>query len=683
MVALRRLFHAGKSPSAQPDNVTHTSNTSECDQPSGIKTLQSLEADHSYQRIERQFEAMHEQLQARPLSARSQIPPSRASSRTTTTTTRNARHVDLLEALFSSHRYHIQSAQTLSPISPYNEDIAERNMTRFLQGQSGKKNMYSRILSTLYQEDVADRNIAKSRRGNRPVSRTRMARSRGASFQGTDEVRCRPQSKASDKLTPSPSQESLESMPVAHTDSLLSPRQAYSPLRPRRSVPNFPTEGTGAPDSRSNGHLGVPPAHKQGNTWSNTPIPDSPTLPAAVTDTKHVDKQDVHTKPSSLSRNRSATTSSLSPTSNSTRPRSKRNVRDLSIDTELAVRGKSSQSPKIAHRAIQPPTPSSAVEKQNPTIAEVMHSPLPAGSPATPSPMYESDQKIAEIMDMFKQACTSSQALSPHPTYETLQDAIIREINSHEAFQRVSVPLTPSPFKASFDRGENIPRIETPGSKKHMSLKEGQFSKFSFRKHRRGSDMRKSISTSVPSSIFRRASETTRRRHTDAPPPSPGFFNTLEHQAPLPEEQVTYMDCLLKSRKSPSGTRQREIPDISYPQSTCPTSPAGFSVFSQQAPSVCHMRAQASPVSIPPSFSADDSDEEVIELPSVDIPALQIQGIDENNVTYIAENTTPRSAYRLMSWPQQSGRSVNLRGNTTLSQTSSGEGPKTCSVTSY
>ncbi|KAB8072195.1 hypothetical protein BDV29DRAFT_177852 [Aspergillus leporis] len=593
-------------------------------------------------------------------------------------------------------------------------------MTRFLQGQSGKPNVYSRILSALYQEDVADRNIAKSKRGNRPVSRNTAARSRGNSFQRSprspqDEVGCRPRSKVESRLTRSMSHEAPRSMTPSHTNqATVSPQgvahASDGSLRPQRSVPNLSSEQSSGPQREvelsSSAYLGVPPAHKQGETWSNTPLPDSPTLPMIVPgDRKANESQTRQVISSSSSGSRSSSLTPRSHTSpSSTRPKPKKNVRDLSIDTDLAARGNSTK--KISHRAIQPPTPSNFGMKETPSIAEVMNSPLPAGSPISPSPGLRSDQKIEEMMNMFKQAYTSSPAaISPHPTYETLQDAIIREINSHEAFRRVPLPepgppFTPSPSQETFHQGIDVPRIEGPGMVRTMSMRDSQFLKLrrgSFKRHRRGSDMRKSISTSVPSRVFWKTLEKTdRRRHTDAPPPSPGFFNTLDQQHQSPREQVTYMDLLLKSRKFPTSISPERTPDMSrsrsHPQPLRTVSLAGFSENSHPAPSVFHMRAQASASSIRSrmSFSGDDSDEEVLVLPSVEVPQVHIHGVDDNSVTYIAENTTPRNAFRLKSWPQRSGRSLSLRGNSYTnesnnipSRSSSRDEHTTRSVASY
>jgi hypothetical protein len=345
---------------------------------------------------------------------------------------------------------------------------------------------------------------------------------------------------------------------------------------------------------------------------------------------------------------------------------SKKNILDLSINTELAARGRPK---KIAHKAIQPPTPNNHNATKNPSIAEIMKSPLPVATP-TPSPLPISNQKVAEIMDMFRKAYTSTQTLTPHPTFETLQDAIIREINSHEAFQRVPVaeqgaPFTPSPSQDSFESA-------TPP--KPISLKEGQRRrrKGSFIKPRRNSEARKSISTSDPSNASRRdLSVPSRRRHTDAPPPSPGFFDTLIPQHPNPsEEPVTYMDLLLRSKNSTEANGKRI--------STVGASGASHSSFNRK-PSVLCMRAQTSPTSDSPTgFHDSDSESDIIHLPSVrSIPQVKVHGV-ENNVADTAESTTPRKAYQLVNWPKRSSRGASSRSSLGKNRTTSGQ-----SVASY
>ncbi|EAU37306.1 predicted protein [Aspergillus terreus NIH2624] len=697
MVAFKRFFQAEKSPSGSPGGDTRAGSLRHVSLPSSksgsIKSARSRGVEQQFHKIEKQFEVMHDQLQARPMSPRSQAAPSRGSSRLTE---RTPRHVDLLDALFSSHRYHMQSTTSLSPTTPYNEDIAERNMTQFLQcppqPPPPKKNVYSRLVSALYQEDVADRNISRNK-SFRSLSRRKSGRSRGRSFQSTsqyspDSPGSRPRSRADENqastapLGRAPSSKGSSAEPV---EAITASRQTTpngSPLRQQRSAPMLLSEQQHEPKRvTSEPTLQVPPSYKQGKRWSNTPLPDSPTLPMMVRrDADPNENQPVQETQSKTTRNQNT-----SPTPQSHRPPmaprsgSKKNVRDLSIDTELASRG---HSTKIGHRAIQPPTPSNYEMKQTPNIAEVMNSPLPAATPTSLSPLPPTDQKIAEIMDMFRQAYSSTQAVTPHPTFETLQDAIIREINSHEAFQRVPVPnqgppFTPSPTQACFDRAASGAKSPAPGSTRTLSLKDSQLSKLirrgSFKKHRGGSEANRSISTSVPSKVLRRPSEATtptRRRHTDAPPPSPGFFDSMVPQEAPREEPVTYMDILLRSQKSAPGFPSRPNPVPEPPKNLGHSHSLGtVSLHSASdaaaSPSVYYMRAQTSASSSDshPSFSVDDSDEEVIQLPSVGIPHVQIQGVDENNVTYIAENTTPQNAYRLMNWPQKARRSVSLRGH--------------------
>lgn len=666
MVALKRFFHAEKSSPANFDG-----HDARAVSPGGddhhvlpnVKTSRRMAAEN-------QCEVTHNQMQSRPLSARSHAPPSRASTRPPVPA---SRHVDLLDALFSSHRYHIQSASTLSPITPYNEDIAERNMVPFLRGLALKNTYCSRPVSTLYQEEVADRNIS-SRSSSRSIPHSFSARSRATpprSRQGSqryvDNARDRPHSRAKGTLLErSISPESSVSVPQLRTEERpgSSREGAFqrSSLRSQRSAPDLLAEWNNAPEeeavSRSNGYLGVPPAHKQGDKWSNTPLPDSPTLPLSMSS-------------DGMSETESPPDTQSTPPA-SARHGNKKNIRDLSINTKIAARG--SPSTKIAHRAIQPPTPSAVDPKQAPSIAEVMNSPLPVGTPTSISSLPQSNDKVIEIMDMFRQAFASTQEVTPHPTFESLQDAIIREINSHEAFQRISFPtepsLTPSPSQESFDRAPHVPLCPGPGLERSLSAKEGQFSKLirksSFKKHKRSPEQRRSISTSVPVTAFRASQTTSRRRHTDAPLPSPGVLSNREakqQNKESPEEQVTYMDLLQSERLShnPPSNPGRAV-------SMRTNSSHGNLMNMSGAPSVLRMRAQASPVRISQiSYSEDDSDdEEIIQLPSVGGTLhVCIQGVDQNNVTYMARNTTPRNAYRLMSWPRKSG--PNAHSRTTIS----------------
>lgn len=654
--------------------------------PSPLKASGGLDVAHHFEQIEKQFEDLHQHLATRPLSAQSQLSPS-LRDRFPASKQSNSRHIDLLDALFSSEKYQESSPPLASPpTSPYNEDVADRNMTRFMRVQHRNGHTPSRILSALYQEDVADRNIAKYSGPDRSVSALSCRSSPAAPG------RVRNLSPNAQRRDP---RNRTAGMPNWTSDGdlrnrsessqgLLDPSHASSYLRQQRSEPTLSPEDNDAAQEEAIPapiqRLGVPAAFKQGKRWSNTPLPDSPTLPmlAATGDNSSGKPPSSPASPPPIvNRSSSLTPRSLSPppTAGST---SRKNVRDLSINVQLASSGR----PKIAHRAIQPPTPSNYEMKRAPSIAEVMNSPVPAPSPIQPSPRF----KASEMMDLFNKAYQSTRAVSPHPTYESLQDAIVREINSHEAFQRVPVPadgpaFTPSPGREEFDDANSTPGL-------NRSASAGQFSKrmrkSSFKKHKRNSESRRSISTSVPSKgydrLLRRVSpDQTRRRHTDAPPPSPGFLAGIEH----PQNgdatrqgsggQFTYMDVLSRTGKDSSsappsrrrGHSESATATISRIASDMPNTPRA--VYCMQATSTPPKEGRS-------SVSHEDIDDDIIHLPSVAAPPprVQIEGVDENNVRYMIDTETPTDAQKLMSWPQRvrranSGQPTSAPRENTLS----------------
>ncbi|OJJ88557.1 uncharacterized protein ASPGLDRAFT_141166 [Aspergillus glaucus CBS 516.65] len=564
----------------------------------------------------------------RPISPKSQV-PSRAPSQRTTQ--QSPRHVDLLEAVASSQRQQAQQPGQTSPLSPYNEDVAERNMTRFLQQQQQqqkprKRSIYSRFRSVLSQDDVTDRSGGKNKDDFRPRSRATSMRFRNVSG-GSAKTNAKGHKRASSGRSDIGPKENKTANPGAQEASqpVTSPRETQTRDRPRlrtqRSAPNLSAEQPGSspkgPAPSPGGHLSVPPAHKQGDSWSNTPIPDSPTLPTPAKSVKEPSPD--RGTPSTADRRPSSTSRNYSLPAGPTP--SRKNTLNLSIDTDLATRGRQG---KASHRAIQPPTPSSNDMKCNPSIAEVMNSPLPSATPTSMSPLPSANPKVAEIMDMFRQAYTSTKAISPHPTFETLQDAIVREINSHEAFQRVPVPeqgpaFTPSPRRESFDRVPKPPKTAASG-------KDSQFSKFkpaSFIKHRRSSDARTSISTSVPSKVLGRVSTSgSRRRHTDAPPPSPSLLDTPDLPQELSNEMPpAYTDIPLRFSISKS---------LAPSQSANTLSSHGSS--SNTAPSVYCLRAQTSASSSEDrnSYFSDDGDDDVLHLPSPGFAEPRMQNYGAN-----------------------------------------------------
>lgn len=628
-----------------------------------------LEVDHHFERIEKQLQELQGNLQKRPMSPKRPISPksqvpSRAPSQRTTQ--QSPRHVDLLEAVAFSQRQQAQQPGQTSPLSPYNEDVAERNMTRFLQQQQQqqqqqkprKRSIYSRFISVLSQDDVTDRNGGKNKDDFRPRSRATSMRFRNVSG-GSAKTNAKGHKRASSGRSDIGPKENKTANPGAQEASqpVTSPRETQTRNRPhlrtQRSAPNLSTEQPGSPSKgpvpSPAGHLSVPPAYKQGDSWSNTPIPDSPTLPTPAKSVKEPSPD--RGTPSTADRRPSTTSRNYSLPAPPTP--SRKNTLNLSIDTNLATRGRQG---KASHRTIQPPTPSSSDMKCNPSIAEVMNSPLPSATPTSMSPLPSANPKVAEIMDMFRQAYTSTKAISPHPTFETLQDAIVREINSHEAFQRVPVPeqgpaFTPSPRRESFDRAPKPPKTAA-------STKDSQFSKFkpaSFMKHRRSSDARTSISTSVPSKVLGRVSTSgSRRRHTDAPPPSPSFLDTPYLPQELSNEMPpAYTDIPLRCQTASPGVSNKKR-SVSISKSLAPSQSvntlSSHGSSSNTAPSVYCLRAQTSASSSEGrnSYFSDDGDDDVLHLPSPGFvePRQQKYGAASGN------------AYRMMNWQTSSTRNV-------------------------
>ncbi|KAJ5938916.1 hypothetical protein N7466_002050 [Penicillium verhagenii] len=632
-----------------------------------LKAGQSLDVSHHFEQIEKQFEDLHQHLGQRPLSSQCSLAPNVPGHRPVQRAS-NCRHIDLMAAVATRERYQ-QEPTTPSPISPpaspYNEDVAERNMTRFLRIQHRNGFANSRILSALYQEDVADRNIAKYAAPTRSLS----ALSSRSSPPAPGRVRkLSPDAQKRNPRKPNWTSDGDLRNRSSPDDAASRASDSSNHLRLQKSAPSLHAEADDAADEEAPSpviqRLGVPPAYKQGRRWSNTPLPDSPTLPPPLSGGNEVESDNgskpetpppVLQPPSPTARSSSLGLRSISPPPSSGSS-SKRNVRDLSINTRLASKGRS----KIGHCAIQPPTPSSSDKKRAPSIAEVMNSPLPVQTPtsAAPSPRF----KVSEMMDLFNKAYMSTHALSPHPTYESLQDAIVREINSHDAFKRVPVPAAAGPLFTPSDVDSSA-KSARPALNRSASA--GQFSKImrkgSFKKHKRDSESSRSISTSVSSKgydrLFRKVSGSpTRRRHTDAPAPSPNLLADLQRskESTVPqtasEDQLTYMDVLMRAGKDQSGTKihAASTPNITATRSSTPVSSAYGTVYCMQAHSTPSKDSRS-------SMSVEDSDDDIIHLPSIGTspPRVQIEGVDENNVRYVIDGATATDAQTLMSWPQR------------------------------
>lgn len=620
---------------------------------------QSLDVAHHFDQIEKQFVDLHDRL-GQPTSPQTQ---SRPTTHLTAPKAQTGRYIDLMDALTSSDRPHTTTPTSLSPpVSPFNEDVAERNMTRFLRIQYQKGYSNSRILSALYQEDVADRNIAKYSAPDRTMS----GLSCRSSPPAPGRVRLPDgQKRISKKREPGKpawtSAENLRTNPSkddgAGTATLRPQPDLKTALRPQRSAPSLGVdEGFVAQEEAPPSpvqRLGVPPAYKSGKRWSNTPLPDSPTIPTMGDNSGAAEAPSVPSPFSSVSRKSSLTKQSHSPQPSSPSS-SKRNARGLSINTQLAANGRS----KIVHRAIQPPTPSSSNMKRTPSIAEVMNSPLPVSSSAS-SPKPSARMKPSELVDLFTKAYMSSQ--SSNPTYESLHDAIVREVNSHEAFKRVPVPVPGPPFTPAADKTGTVSEQAT-GLNRSSSTK-SRLNK-SFMKHKRTPEARRSISTSVGyDRLKRKVGSPARRRHTDAPLPSPGFLVDVPSKrpevAPLPTgEPITYMDVLRASTENlPASNAVCAAPNVSRKRGRSDSAsnlaiPRPAPEISLPPKTVYCMQAHSTPASM---GSLDDDDDDIIHLPSLGMPPprVQIEGVDENNIRYVIDAASPDDAQRLMYWPRR------------------------------
>ncbi|KAJ5298484.1 uncharacterized protein N7443_006604 [Penicillium atrosanguineum] len=636
-----------------------------------------MDVNQHFQQLDQQFEDLHHHLAetARPQSSQSLSPF--VSQHFAIPRVQNSRHIDLLDALSASEKYRRENNRPVAspPSSPYNEDVAERNMTRFLRIQYRSGLATSRILSALYQEDVADRNIAKygdSRSSSSLSSRSSPPAPGGASTVSRTGSRRRGPGKRfpvkpswtseGDLRTRSatPDAMSTASSRLSHLSHLVRQQRSAPSLSPEEAAAAYEAEEDAQPDTpRASQRLGVPPAYKQGKRWSTTPLPDSPTLPMPMGDgdgnNGSRSATPVGKPPATAARTSSLTARSASPALASG-SKSRKNVRDLSINTKLAASGR----PKIAHRAIQPPTPSNNDMKRAPSIAEVMNSPLPTSSPIplgpdNPSPRF----KASEMMDLFNKAYRSTQAVSPHPTYETLQDAIVREINSHEAFRNVPVPVAGPPFTPTATQGSFDPKNIGLNRSASVGSISRLMRKGSFKKHKWNSESRRSIS----SSVLRRGPG--QRRHTDAPPPTPGFLADIQKEQdgmrPNTGEELTYMDVLIRAGNDNPSTSHSKTPFASASRKRHSASTSNLSTLARSTTEISTTTTgtvycmQAHSSSNDSQNEHEDSDDEILQLPSVSIspPRVQIEGVDENNVRYVIDSSTPVDAEKLINWPQR------------------------------
>ncbi|DAA76925.1 TPA_exp: Uncharacterized protein A8136_7154 [Trichophyton benhamiae CBS 112371] len=462
MSALRKLF-SSERPIFHYDITDGGQNSysplaQESDSPETRPSRLRHRSTPQYIGFEKQFEDLHEQLESRPPQRRSCLGHMSSPRRT-------KRHVDVLEAIFSKQSlYHAPTVVPLTTTS-YNEDIAERNLAGGGQEHGSCPSRYSHVISAIYQEDVADRNMVpfsppilispppgeEQVAGNnqkRAVAR-RVKKSQRESDSSLCEETAALRTIASDqdiRRHPSCSSNRNE---LSSGKKLRADMDENNPLRSRKSAPNFsvhPAEDEEQnPNEASTARKKLPQARRtQGTSQAEQGCEQTIERPlskssnddpkAAKESTSKPESQENSSSPEHSSSNRL-----LSP--NSARRRVKRNVRDLSINTQLAAPGK--KFAKISKKSPLRPVPVSPCREPSSTLDEIVNSPIALTSPINPSPRL-TGFTASEMLNLFKQAYASSQTNAARPTFESLQDAIIREINSHDAFSHLN-PQSPSP----------------------------------------------------------------------------------------------------------------------------------------------------------------------------------------------------------------------------------------------
>ncbi|RAO71790.1 uncharacterized protein BHQ10_007802 [Talaromyces amestolkiae] len=450
-----------------------------------------------YEGIERQFEQLHETFYSRTLASLRQFRYTGSSD----SSDQKNRYIDVVEALFSNHRYQMSSTRSMSPITPYNEDVADRNI--IAQHFPQLNPQYSRSISSLYQEDVADRNISRSKsnpiykgpRSSRLSVRSDDHEEKASSSRSKSQGRSLEPRTSYPPAIPakSPSRNRAAKFPMPEKDQ----QKDQSLLRPQASAPDltmaeiktpdlasFPRPPTSGADTAVEEPVKqldkvpekVPPnASKKLSSKAEKAIERALAEEEAVTDNSPVSSKRL--SPDIDKSDSRRTSGAKSSTSSRT---GKKNVRDLIINTNITAMGK--PSIRIEHCAIQPPTPQNAAPNpQNASIDEIVHTPLLTVSPNPFTTQPSAALDVKEIMKILKQAYnTTKHKPSPlYPTFETLQEIIIREINSHDAFRNVPIPseliITPPSSETSLEdillpppgpsRVKPLPEKESPLSR--------------------------------------------------------------------------------------------------------------------------------------------------------------------------------------------------------------------------
>ncbi|GAM36028.1 hypothetical protein TCE0_018r04800 [Talaromyces pinophilus] len=531
-----------------------------------LQSQSKQDVNRHYEGIERQFEQLHETFYSRTLASLRQFRYTGSSE----SSDQKNRYIDVVEALFSNHRYQMSSTRSMSPITPYNEDVADRNI--IAQHFPQLNPQYSRLISGLYQEDVADRNISRSKsnpiyrgpRSSRLSVRSDDHEERASSSRSKSQGRSRePRTSYPPAIpTKSPSRDRPMKLSTPEKDQ----RKDQTLLRPQASAPDLSMAEIRTPDLAS---FPRPPT-SGADTVVEEPAKEPEKVPEKVSpkvskkvpckaSEKAIERalaeEEAVTDNSTISSERlspdidKSDSRRTSDTKSSTSSRtSKKNVRDLIINTDITAMKK--PSIRIEHCAIQPPTPQRAAPiLQNASIDEIVHTPMLTvnSNHFTPQPSPALD--VDEIMRILKQAYNNTKHKpSPlYPTFETLQEIIIREINSHDAFRKVPIPndvlATPPSSENSLDDDILLPppgRSSPPPNTSPVKSSPPQNSPPTYadcnsqnmETDRYLSPTKKTAPRDGPPFIPRR------RRHTYGQPPTPSSTSvSMSQQQPQPQPQ--------------------------------------------------------------------------------------------------------------------------------------------------
>nr|KMM66242.1 hypothetical protein CPAG_02582 [Coccidioides posadasii RMSCC 3488] len=469
--------------------------------------------NQSFLAIERQFEELHDHFRSRAEKRYQYIDPKPCPLRT-------KRHVDVIEAIFSSQRYHLSAP--VSPLTLYNEDIAERNLHT---PPTRAQDPYARVISAIYQEDVADRNILQNGGGVRchPPQYSRRVRKSRSQFYDGKEDRTKPRSQS-----PSVSRRPFD-------------EREKGGLRTSMSEHDLRNHSSTTTEKRIKSEKGLYESNGADLAMSSVPDVRSTFNNPASVDTKpakigsnvlgDLQKMKANNQPDQLVTSCQLKSEAKAPSNKDHRPRnlifpkpctfsSRKNVRDLSINMELAAPRK--MFVKVGTRPVESSSPRS---QRNPSIDEIVNSPISVTSSKAPVLPKTASRKVEEIMNMFRQAYSSSQKTHCHPTSETLEDTIIREINCHDAFRRIYSDNSSEHLHESNNTENSLGRHQT----KNFSRR-GQYLMSSRRKESSkgadGSDApRRELSIPALKEVESDTSyncelRTRQRRHTYAQPPS-------------------------------------------------------------------------------------------------------------------------------------------------------------------